>query len=90
VGQTLSQPAAGADGRPTAQLPPARVPVVEDGVSNQKLISRILGRAGVTVDLASDGRAGVDMALAREGAAPYDVILMDMQAEEPILSAANE
>ncbi len=56
-------------------LPPARVLLVEDGVSNRKLISLVLQRAGVTVLQAENGQIGADMALAE----PFDVILMDMQ-----------
>ncbi|MGD0137796.1 MAG: ATP-binding protein [Tepidisphaeraceae bacterium] len=57
------------------RLKPARILVVEDGVSNQKLINVVLQRAGVTVELADNGQIGFEMAMARH----YDVILMDMQ-----------
>jgi PAS domain S-box-containing protein len=57
------------------KLPPARVLLVEDGVSNRKLISLVLQRAGVTVFQAENGQIGADMALAES----FDVILMDMQ-----------
>ncbi len=57
-------------------LPPIRVLSVEDGESNQKLISLVLRRAGVaTVDAALNGQIGVEMATANS----YDIILMDMQ-----------
>ncbi len=62
---------------PLAEL---RVLLAEDGIDNQKLISRILTRAGAAVDLAENGRAAVDLAwTAVEHESPYDVILMDMQ-----------
>src|SRR5439155_11961234 len=57
-------------------LPGVRVLSCEDGVSNQKLISLVLKRAGAAViDTAANGRIGVEKALAGK----YDVILMDMQ-----------
>jgi PAS domain S-box-containing protein len=57
------------------RLKPARILVVEDGTSNQKLISVVLGRAGVSVELAENGQIGFEKALAGQ----YDVVLMDMQ-----------
>ncbi len=56
-------------------LPPLKVLLVEDGVSNRKLIQLVLGRAGVTIDSAEDGKTGTELALRGS----YDVILMDMQ-----------
>jgi two-component system, sensor histidine kinase and response regulator len=49
--------------------------LVEDGVTNRKLISLILRRAGAQVMTAENGQVGLD--LAREHA--FDLILMDMQ-----------
>ena len=57
------------------KLPPCKVLLVEDGVSNRKLIRLVLTHAGATINEAEDGKAGSDMALADE----YDVVLMDMQ-----------
>ncbi|MBN9416964.1 MAG: PAS domain-containing protein [Candidatus Eremiobacteraeota bacterium] len=57
------------------QLRGLRVLLVEDLPDNQRLISHLLERAGVLVELAQDGQEGLEMALA--GA--YDVVLMDMQ-----------
>jgi PAS domain S-box-containing protein len=57
------------------RLKPARILVVEDGTSNQKLITIVLQRAGVTVELANNGQIGFDKAVSGQ----YDVILMDMQ-----------
>jgi signal transduction histidine kinase/CheY-like chemotaxis protein/HPt (histidine-containing phosphotransfer) domain-containing protein len=56
-------------------LSPARVLVVEDGVTNRKLLRLILERSGAQVTLAENGEQGVQRALAQ----PFDVILMDMQ-----------
>lgn len=57
-----------------------RVLLVEDGPDNQRLISRILERAGGQVAIAENGRRACEVALAAlaEGA-PYDLLLMDMQ-----------
>jgi len=57
------------------RLPPARILLVEDGVSNRKLVSLVLQRCGVTVIQAENGQIGSDLALAE----PFDLILMDMQ-----------
>jgi PAS domain S-box-containing protein len=57
------------------RLNPARVLVVEDGTSNQKLITIVLQRAGVMVELANNGQIGYEKATTGR----YDVILMDMQ-----------
>jgi signal transduction histidine kinase len=57
------------------RLKPARILVVEDGTSNQKLINVVLQRTGVTVELAGNGKIGFEKAIAGQ----YDVILMDMQ-----------
>lgn len=61
-------------------LPHARVLLVEDGLDNRRLITRILERAGVQVTAVENGLQGYQEAVASaaEGR-PYDVILMDMQ-----------
>ena len=65
-----------------AQLP-ARVLLAEDGCDNQRLISVILRRAGMSVDIAENGRIACQMALqAAADGASYDAILMDMQMPE--------
>ncbi|HRW51941.1 MAG TPA: ATP-binding protein [Phycisphaerae bacterium] len=64
-----------------AELPrlAGRVLLVEDGIDNQRLISRMLKQAGAEVDVVGNGRLGVDRALAAwDKGAPYGVILMDM------------
>jgi CheY-like chemotaxis protein/nitrogen-specific signal transduction histidine kinase/HPt (histidine-containing phosphotransfer) domain-containing protein len=57
------------------RLKPCRILVVEDGTSNQKLISVVLNRAGATFEIAVNGQLGMERALAGE----FDVVLMDMQ-----------
>jgi signal transduction histidine kinase/ActR/RegA family two-component response regulator len=60
-----------------------RALLVEDGPDNQKLISHVLRRAGLDVDVADNGRTGSDRAIeAVAGGRPYDVIIMDMQMPE--------
>ena len=54
-----------------------RVLLVEDGPDNQRLIGRILGKAGCEVALADNGRVGVDCATAAKP--PFDLVLMDLQ-----------
>lgn len=61
-----------------------RVLLAEDGPDNQRLITRLLEKAGAAVTTAENGRRAVDEALAARAAGqPFDVILMDMQM--PIL-----
>jgi signal transduction histidine kinase/CheY-like chemotaxis protein len=57
-----------------------RVLVAEDGPDNQKLITLILRRAGIEVDLAQNGQEAVLALFAAERSErPYDLVLMDMQ-----------
>jgi len=57
-----------------------RVLLAEDGPDNQALISNLLRRAGLEVDLANDGQIACEKTLAAaEAGAPYDLIVMDMQ-----------
>ena len=56
-------------------LPPCQILLVEDGVTNRKLISLVLERAGATVRCAENGRVGLEAA--EQGT--FDLILMDMQ-----------
>lgn len=57
-----------------------RILLAEDGVDNQRLIARVLERAGARVEVVDNGRLAVEAAL-RESVRgePFDVILMDMQ-----------
>lgn len=49
--------------------------LVEDTVENQKLISRHMIKAGLTVDIADNGKIALDMTRKNQ----YDLILMDVQ-----------
>jgi CheY-like chemotaxis protein len=60
-----------------------RVLLAEDGRDNQRLLTALLERMGLEVDLAETGRAAYQRAmLASDTGEPYDVILMDMQMPE--------
>ncbi|HNQ22157.1 MAG TPA: ATP-binding protein [Phycisphaerae bacterium] len=60
-----------------------RVLVAEDGEDNRRLLSFVLGKAGLEVTLAVNGRFACEEALAAVAAGrPFDVILMDMQMPE--------
>ena len=53
---------------------------IAGGADNQRLIRRILERAGAKVQVVENGRIALERALsARESNEPFDVILMDMQ-----------
>ncbi len=57
-----------------------KVLLAEDGPDNQRLLSLLLRRAGLDVEVAEHGQAAIDCvnaAVAR--GEPYDLILMDMQ-----------
>ena len=57
-----------------------RVLLAEDGPDNQALISSVLRRAGLEVELANDGQIACEkVAAAAEAGAPYDLVVMDMQ-----------
>ena len=64
-----------------------RVLLAEDGPDNQKLITFILRRAGLEVDVVSNGREAVDKIEAGE---QYDLIVTDMQMPEMDGYAATE
>ncbi|MEM7576612.1 MAG: ATP-binding protein [Planctomycetota bacterium] len=54
--------------------------LAEDGPDNQRLITFILKKAGLTVDLANDGFEALEkLAKANANGRPYDAVLMDMQ-----------
>jgi CheY-like chemotaxis protein/HPt (histidine-containing phosphotransfer) domain-containing protein len=56
-------------------LPGVRILVVDDGVTNRKLIRLFLERAGAEVATVENGKLGVEAAIREE----FDLILMDMQ-----------
>src|SRR5579871_1345290 len=62
------------DGSP-ADISRLNVLLVEDNFINQKVALQMLGKIGVTADLAGDGIEAVEMARRK----PYDVILMDCE-----------
>ena len=59
----------------TAILPPLHVLLVEDNLMNQKFMTHILKRIGLTFDIASDGQECLDKVKEYK----YDLILMDIQ-----------
>jgi signal transduction histidine kinase len=57
-----------------------RLLLAEDGVPNQRLITRVLGDAGAQVDLVDNGQHAVQSALEQlRQNRPYDLILMDVE-----------
>lgn len=60
------------------KFPGARVLLVEDNITNQKVAAEILRRMDVRVDTAANGFEAIE-ALCR---CPYDVVLMDVQMPE--------
>ncbi|MCB0355477.1 MAG: response regulator, partial [Bdellovibrionales bacterium] len=58
----------------------SRILIVEDGLDNQRLISFLLKKEGMQVELADNGKIGYEQAMAAaESGQPYDFILMDCQ-----------
>jgi PAS domain S-box-containing protein len=63
----------------TAQLA-GRILLAEDGADNQRLISTILRKAGLVVDVADNGQIACEKVEQSRGREPaYDLVLMDMQ-----------
>ena len=56
-------------------FPTAKILVVDDGSENRSLLELVLGEAGLSIDVASNGSKGLEMALTNK----YDAILMDVQ-----------
>jgi len=79
-GRWLRSPHAEALSTQGRSLAGCRILLAEDGPDNQRLMIRILERAGATVDLAENGQIAADSMLRslRDGSA-YDVVLMDIQ-----------
>jgi CheY-like chemotaxis protein len=57
-----------------------KVLVVDDGATNRKLVSLVLGRSGACISQAENGKQAYDLILSENA---FDVVLMDMQM--PIL-----
>jgi two-component system sensor histidine kinase/response regulator len=55
-----------------------RILLAEDNIVNQKLVIRLFGKKGHTVDVVNDGKAVLEVL----GKTPYDVVLMDLQMPE--------
>lgn len=66
-----------------------RVLLVEDGIDNQKLVTRILQKAGAEVTVRDNGQAGLEAALeAFRSGGPFDVVVTDMQM--PVMDGYEE
>ncbi|MFW5690253.1 MAG: ATP-binding protein [Planctomycetota bacterium] len=60
-----------------------RALLAEDGRDNQRLISHLLKKTGLTVDIAENGQIAVDKVHEQiEAGEPYDVIFMDLMMPE--------
>ena len=75
--------AAPAEPVPSRPLEGVRLLLAEDSIDNERLLTKILRRAGAFVDVARDGAEAVARVTAVAATDPYDVVLMDMQM--PIL-----
>ncbi|MCP4591641.1 MAG: response regulator [bacterium] len=82
----IAPPATAAATRPAGGELVCRILLAEDGADNQRLISRVLEKAGAKVTVVENGKLAVDIALAARNQRcengpeyPFDVILMDMQ-----------
>ena len=79
LAENLSEHSSGAVQAPLAtnthELAGHRVLVIDDNVDNRLLLQRILGKRGLTVDVAQNGVEGINRALATE----YDALIMDVQ-----------
>ncbi|MCA9254488.1 MAG: response regulator [Phycisphaerales bacterium] len=77
-----------ADAACDRQVVSGDVLLADDAVFNQRLLQRILEKAGLRVTVVENGRDAVDRALASQQAgAPFDLILMDMQM--PVLDGVD-
>ena len=56
-----------------------RVLVVEDNLTNQRIVRELLEQAGLRVDVSGDGQQAVERGLAYPDSCPWAAILMDVQ-----------
>ncbi len=85
VTPSLETPKARASAGSKAEVPKldGRALLAEDGKDNQRLISHLLKRTGLTVDIADNGRIAVEMVQEKlDAGEPYDVIFMDLMMPE--------
>lgn len=77
-GTTLA--AASSDSSDVALVPPpgTRILLVEDGADNQKLIARVLERAGMKVTVADNGTVCLEL-IGAPADGRFDLVLMDIQ-----------
>lgn len=79
-GLTANELAQESNALPSTHRLSGHVLLAEDGLDNQLLISTILRRAGLDVDIAENGDIAVNRTLdALAAGRPYDLVLMDMQ-----------
>lgn len=80
----LAQAAASnADAKPSISGLTGRVLLAEDGLDNQRLISFVFKKAGLTVEVADNGRIALDKLHAALSAGnPFDLLVTDMQMPE--------
>ena len=82
LGPRVAQPAGNSAPTRTnvTRYPDARILVAEDNGLNQKLITELLKKYGITVTLANDGMECIERL--KENSTGYDLVLMDMQMPE--------
>jgi CheY-like chemotaxis protein/HPt (histidine-containing phosphotransfer) domain-containing protein len=81
----LAPIASDTESKKTSSVPTldGRALLAEDGRDNQRLISHLLKKTGLTVDIAENGRIAVDKVHEQiEAGEPYDVIFMDLMMPE--------
>ena len=88
LSQLLSTASENSAASPVAMVGAGKQPLrgcvllAEDGPDNQRLISHLLRRAGLQVEVVGNGKLAVDRLLAAMPTAAIDLVLMDMQMPE--------